>query len=629
VVPIEKSSSREGSEEMKSAASEVQNIDDLAALRSELADKTLTTAQIESAYRRITQCEQHADLKVAWLGNHTLDPMIRHSTVAAFRHGLTLANHAGAFNQHFQSVLDPGSDLHAHAPDAIVLSLSLRSIAPTLVSGGATLSSQQRQALAQQTLEQILQWVEAAKANTKAALLVCNFARPQHPGLGLADLCSADGDAGICSWLNENLSAAFRNDSRVHVLDSDHAIAVGGRAATWQPKMYHLAKMEWSGPGLVAVSGLVARALHALARPAKKCLVLDLDNTLWGGVVGEDGIDALHIAPGDPVGEAFLSFQRALIDISARGILLAIASKNNPEDAEEAFERIDMPLHLEHFATRRINWEHKHLNIQSMASELNIGLDSMVFVDDNPAECELVRQMLPEVEVIQLPRDPSEYAGLLLDCWHFDKLKLTDEDARKTEQYRENAARAQQRSAAPDLSAYLASLGTQIEIGSASAKQLPRLHQLFSKTNQFNLTTKRYDAAELEKFIASDDWLFEWVKVKDNFGDLGLVGLYLVKLGATEAEIDSLILSCRAMGRGIETTVCRRIMETVFDSGTPALLARYAPTQKNKPVRELYESQGFKILEHASDGGKLYRMTAVERRTPPDAEPQIAIKEES
>jgi len=578
------------------------------ALQNELAGGALTTAHVERGYRKIAKADLPTDLKVAWLGNHTLEPALRHATVSAFVHGVAFGNQLGDYNQHVQAVLDPQSALRAYRPDAIVLSLSLRGLAPLLVSGGAGLSAATRQAEAQRALDHVNHWIEAAKANTQATLLVCNFVHPPYPALGLADRRSPAGSASLFGWLNDNLAVAYRDDPRVHVLDVDLAIANAGREASWNARMYHLAKIEWNGPGLGLASETIARALCALARPAKKCVMLDLDNTLWGGVVGEEGIGGLQIEEGDPSGEAFREFQRALLDIKARGVILALVSKNNPSDVDEAFAAIDMPLRRSDFAAWRVNWEHKPLNIESIAAELNIGIDSVVFVDDNPAECELVRQTLPEVEVIQLPREPTDYPGLLLKSWYFDKLTLTDEDTRKTEQYLENAARTEQLRSATDLSTYLENLGTAVEIGPASERDLARLHQLFSKTNQFNLTTKRYTSGELKQFIESEEWLFEWIRVKDNFGDLGLIGTYLVDLTGEVPAIDSFVMSCRALGREIETAACNRIRQYVSEHGGTQLLARFAPTAKNRPAHSFYESQGFDLVAENESGEKRYDM---------------------
>lgn len=578
------------------------------ALREELSNSELTTAQAERGYKRIAALQLPADLKVAWLGNHTLEPTLRHATVLAFTHGISLGRHVGDYNQHFQAVLDPDSPLRAYAPDAIVLSLTLRGLAPALVSGGTDLSAEARRAEAQRALDHVAQWVEAAKANTHAALMVCNFPHPPHNEYGLALLRSPVTSAALINWLNDQLATLYRDDSRVHVLDIDRAIANAGRKASWNARMYHLAKIEWDGPGLQNAALYLARALCALVRVSKKCLMLDLDDTLWGGIVGEDGIGGLKIEEGDPTGEAFRDFQRVLLDLKARGVLLALVSKNNPDDVDEAFAKIRMPLKRRDFAAWRANWEHKPLNIESIAAELNIGLDSIVFVDDNPAECEMVRQTLPEVEVIALPSDPADYASLLQRSWSFDKLTLTDEDSRKTEQYHENTARAEHLRHTTDLSAYLNNLGTRVEIGTATEQDLARLHQLFSKTNQFNLTTKRYTLDQLKRFAASDEWLFEWIRVEDNFGDLGLVGAYLVHLSTETPEIDSFVMSCRALGREIQTAAINRVKQKMIAHGAKTMSARFMPTAKNRPAQSFYETQGFDIVAEDETGEKHYQL---------------------
>ena len=570
---------------------------------------TLTVAQVEKSYRRLAKARPGADLKVAWLGNHTIEPVARAATVNAFLHGLHVDDYIGPFDQYFQSILDDGSELIEFSPQVIVLWLSLRGLCPALVDGGAGLSDNDREAHAEAVLQRIDEWVTQAKQRTRATLFVANFPRPPKPRLGLADLRSSTGEAALISQLNLRLAAAYRDDPRTAVLDVEQAVAAAGSASGWNPRMYHLAKIEWDGVAALAVGQLFARALSAFARPARKCVVLDLDNTLWGGVVGEDGPKGIRISEGDPIGECFLSFQRALVDLKSRGIILAVCSKNNPEDVQEAFASNSMPLSLEDFAAVRINWDNKPDNLCDIARTLDIGTDSLVFIDDSPVECELMRQLVPDVSTVHLPGDPATYADLLLDLWEFDKLQVTAEDARKTEQYRENSARVVAHANTGDLSTYLESLGTHIRIATADRLSLARLHQLFAKTNQFNVSTKRYTPSEVESFAASGDWRFEYVHARDNFGDLGIIGLYLLFLGSREPEIDSLILSCRAMGRGIETLMCNRLKHIAFEEmHAEVLRARFEPTRKNKPVASLYDSQGFQVQSEEDEGSKVYTL---------------------
>ena len=402
----------------------------------------------------------------------------------------------------------------------------------------------------------------------------------------------------------------FADDPKVHVVDLDQAVATAGRAAAENPRLRHMAKLAWAEAALPEIGDLLARYLISLVRAPKKCLVLDLDNTLWGGVIGEDGPDGIRIGEGDPLGEAFLAFQRAIKGVQGRGILLAACSKNNRADVEEVFQRRpEMPLALADFAATRIDWQPKPDNIRAIAQELGIGTDSLVFVDDNPAECELVRQLLPEVEVIHLPKDPAGYAGLLLDLRSLERLQVSAEDLRKTEQYREQAARAAVRVEAGDMAAYLASLETEVTIWPATTAELNRVQQLFAKTNQFNLTTKRYKLPEIERFIAAPEWRLEVVAAKDKFGDLGIIAAVLLELRDDEVVVDSLVMSCRALGRGIETVIANRI-KAIARALRPEgrLIGEFRPTAKNMPAREFYPRQDFALESEDTRGNCLYAM---------------------
>jgi FkbH-like protein len=354
------------------------------------------------------------------------------------------------------------------------------------------------------------------------------------------------------------------------------------------------------------------RYVLPLVGRARKCLVLDLDNTLWGGIVGEDGPDGIKIARGDPEGEAFRSFQHAVAGLKARGVILAIASKNNLGDVEEAFAAFsDMPLKLDDFAAIEINWNDKYESILRIADSLNIGTDSLVFMDDNPVECALVRGMVPEVKTMCLPEDPSGYAELLYELPYFERLSLTAEDRVKGRHYAEERKRKESREQAVGLSGFLTSLGTEIVVRRPLKADAARVHQLFTKTNQFNLTTKRYGPGDVERFMTDEAFDIRVVEVKDNFGDLGTVGLVLMENSDKEWCIDSFILSCRAMGRGIESAIMNCLKEDYLVSGrTSAFKALFIPTAKNVPVRRFYDDQGFGLEEESAGGERYYRLKA-------------------
>jgi FkbH-like protein len=274
-----------------------------------------------------------------------------------------------------------------------------------------------------------------------------------------------------------------------------------------------------------------------------------------------------------------------------------------------------MALSLEDFSAQRINWQSKHENLLAIAAELNIGVDSLVFVDDNPAECALVEEMLPEVEVVRLPRDPADYADLLRDLVAFEKLSITDEDRDKARQYQQQKQRAEHREAVGDIEGYLASLETRIRIQAATDANRARVHQMFAKTNQFNLTTKRYSPADIERFMTDGRFVLRTIDATDRFGPLGIIGVYLVDLSDGLPKVDSFLLSCRAIGRGIETAVMNRIKEDfLVNQPHEALLADFIPTKKNVPARNFYEQQGFAKVAETESGQQSFKVRADEAR---------------
>ena len=578
------------------------------------AGRSLEPRSAEKLARRLGELALPADLEVLFLGNHTLDPLARMATAAAFCQGIVIEARVGPFDQHMQMLLDPSLGLAEHDPDVIFLSLELDRLLPALPDGLAGLDAAGRQGLVDEALALITGWVETAKSVTPATLLVGNFWRPVRPHLGLADLKLAGGETALYATLNARLLECFAADPKVHVVDIDHAVAATGRRVADSPRMRHLGKLAWAEATLPEIGDLLARYLACLVLPPKKCLVLDLDNTLWGGVLGEEGPEGIRIAEGDPVGEAFLAFQRAIKGVQGRGVLLAACSKNNRADVEEVFRlRPEMPIALDDFAATRIDWQPKHENIRAIAADLNIGTASLVFVDDNPAECELVRQMLPEVEVIHLPRDPSSYAGLLLELPSLERLVLSAEDLRKTEQYREQAAREAVKVEAGDMQGYLESLETVATIWPATRAELNRVHQLFAKTNQFNLTTRRYRPADVEHFIASPDWRLEVVAAKDRFGDLGIIAAVLLELRPDGLIVDSIVMSCRAMGRGIETAVANRIKAAARALRPHGRLSGdFRPTAKNLPAADFYARQGFALEAEDEDGNQRWVLPIAE-----------------
>ena len=343
--------------------------------------------------------------------------------------------------------------------------------------------------------------------------------------------------------------------------------------------------------------------MDGLALKRKKCIVLDLDNTLWGGVLGEDGIGGIKIG-GDYPGKAFLFFQESLLELSKSGVLLAVCSKNNEADVLEAWEKNPfMVLRKDDFAAYRINWADKATNIRELADELNIGMDSFVFVDDNPTERELVRQMLPMVSVPEFPAQPYDlpffFQGMVDS--YFRVYSITEEDKKKTEQYKALAARSREQASFRDFESFLDSLDLQLTIEPADEFNIPRIAQMTQKTNQFNLTSRRYTDSEIKDFLVKG-WKIWCLSVADRFGDSGITGVVMVNAD----EIDTFLLSCRILGKGIENAFFQCIVALLKESGLRSIRASYIPTPKNVQVSDFYDRCGMTCVINQTDGVKKY-----------------------
>ena len=353
----------------------------------------------------------------------------------------------------------------------------------------------------------------------------------------------------------------------------------------------------------------VARLLAAIRGRSFKCLVLDLDNTLWGGVIGDDGLAGIVIGQGSAVGEAHLSFQRYALELSRRGVILAVCSKNDESTALEVFDRHpEMLLCRKDIACFIANWDDKATNLRRIAERLNIGTNSLVFADDNPFERNLIRQELPEVAVPELPEDPSFYAACIAAAGYFESLSITTEDEERSQQYQANAQREQLREAVTDMEAYLAGLRMELRCSPFDQVGLPRIVQLINKTNQFNLTTRRYTEAEIQGLLRDGATLHLQLRLVDRFGDNGIIALIIGKLAADKSLLlDTWLMSCRVLGRQVESATLNVIVDRARQMGAGALVGHYRPTAKNAMVKEHYAKLGFELSSDI-DGETTWRL---------------------
>jgi FkbH-like protein len=355
----------------------------------------------------------------------------------------------------------------------------------------------------------------------------------------------------------------------------------------------HLAAMRLGYGVLGDLARCYARYIAPLKGLTRKCVVVDLDNTLWGGVVGEDGKDGIKLGPTSP-GSEYQDFQRYLLSLTKQGILLAINSKNNLADALEVIRSHDgMVLREDSFVAMRINWSPKSENLVSLAGELNIGLDAMVFLDDSAEEREGIRQMVPEVLTPDLPEDPALYRQTVEALPQLQLLTLTTEDQTRVTQYQAKRERERARADASSLEEYLRSLAITVETARATDGTMPRVHQLIQRTNQFNLTTRRYDSGQLAALARDPERRIYVLRARDRFGDHGVVGTAIVRVDGRCWTVDSFLMSCRVIGYGVETALLAAIERDADRAGADTLVGEFIETDKNVPARDFYERHGF------------------------------------
>jgi FkbH-like protein len=393
------------------------------------------------------------------------------------------------------------------------------------------------------------------------------------------------------------MELGFTAPPYLHVCDLEFLAHRRGGISARDERAWFESKQPCSATLLPDVAREVVHLVQGLRRAPKKVLILDLDNTLWGGVVADDGIDGIEIGDTSPRGEAFKAFQKYIVTLKQRGILLAVASKNDHAVAAAVFEKHpEMVLRMEDLVSFKANWEPKSDNIRQMAAELNLGLDSFVFVDDNPAEIEIVRQFAPEVATILLGPDPSEYVGQLQDCRLFEPKTITSEDGERTAQYRSDSQRQALLTAVTDMNAYLASLGMEGMIAEFTPVDVPRVSQLINKSNQFNLTTRRRSEADLTALMNDPACIGFSVRLRDRFGDHGLISVVIGRKDDATMKIDTWLMSCRVLKRQVEDEVLNELARLARARECVRLEGFYLPTAKNGMVRDFYSKMGFALI---------------------------------
>ncbi|SFL17368.1 HAD-IIIC family phosphatase [Methylorubrum salsuginis] len=529
-------------------------------------------------------------VRLAVLGSSTVSHLLPAIRIAGLRRGLWIDLYEGPYGAYRQDILDPGSGLHAFAPDEILLVLDA---AHATAGFEAAQDAEQARRAEAAVLADWRQLWRAARTGLGCGLIQQAILPTPVPLAGAGEHRLPGSRAAAVARLNAALPAMAAEEG-IDVLALDAAVQRHGLSAWHESVGWWRAKQEIAPAAAPFYGDLVARVLAARRGLSRKALVLDLDNTLWGGIVGDDGPAALVLGPGSAEGEAFAAFQAYARDLSRRGVVLAVVSKNDEANALEAFARHpEMVLKRSDIAAFLANWDDKAENLRRVAAQLNLGLDALVFADDNPFERDRVRSALPEVAVPELPPDPSGYADRIAQAGYFEALHVTAEDRARSGHY---AARQEVPAQASDLPAYLAGLDMRLLWRPFAARDLPRIVQLVNKTNQFNLTTRRIADGEAQALLTDPDALTLRFRLIDRLADNGIVGVVIGRRSGGDLVLDTWLMSCRVIGRGVEAAMRDVTVAAAREFGAARLVGIYRPSPKNGMVRDLYPRLGFSSL---------------------------------
>ncbi len=536
-------------------------------------------------------------IKVAILSSFTTKGIKETLFVKCCELGIPVMFHVGDYNQYAQEILNKNSGLYKFNPDLIIIFIDTKVIMGELYFLPYQISDEQRKDWVDEKLKEIQSLVQKIKERSSAKILFHNFELPFYSPLGIVENKQKFGFIESVETLDINLRDVFKNDIQVFIFDYNSFCSKVGKENIVDYKMYYIGDMKLNLQYIPELCDEYLSYIRPLLSISRKCIVLDLDNVLWKGIIGEDGLEGIKLGP-TPEGRPFLEFQKYLLSLFNRGVILAINSKNNLDDALKVFrEHPYMILKEKHFAAMQINWDDKISNMKAIAEEINIGLDSLVFIDDDKLNREMIRDALPEVLVVDLPEDTSLYLKALMEINDFNTLQITPEDRRKGQMYAEQRKRRDFQKVATDIIEYLKRLGLVVTIEKANPFNIPRISQLTQKTNQFNMTTRRYLEEKIKRFVRNDNFLVVSVKVEDKFGDNGITGVAIIEKGVNKWRVDTFLLSCRVIGRRVEETLIAYILEEAKKEKANILIGEFIPTKKNIPAKGFYKNNGFKLVK--------------------------------
>ena len=541
----------------------------------------------------------YVDKRIAILGGSTTSNIKNILELFLLQAGIKPQFYESEYNKYYEDALFGTPLLDEFEPEIIIIFTSAvnilekPSIRDDLVSVQAKLDSE---------FNRFKQMWENLSEKYNAAIIQNNMELPYIRSLGNLETVLPFGMSRFIERLNIRFAdyAASHGNFYIHDL---HELSARIGLRRWHNRaQYHSYKFAMDYDVVPDVSSGLAKIIKAILGKTKKCLVLDLDNTLWGGVIGDDGLNGIKIGHETPEAEFYMEFQRYVLGLKERGIILAVCSKNDEDIAKSGFTHPDSVLKVDDFAAFHANWEPKDQNIRAIAAELNIGTDSLVFIDDNPVERQIVRENLPEVSVPEVDAtDPFSYIRSIEEAGYFEFVALSEEDFKRSESYVSNRKRTELAHSVSDYDDFLKALDMRAEIGSFREVYFDRIAQLTNKTNQFNLTTRRCTRAEIEAMANAPKYITLYGRLEDKFGDNGLVTVVIGERRGDELHIILWLMSCRVLKRGLERAMLDALINEAEGVGLKKIVGYYFKTPKNKMVSMLYEEFGFKRISQTAD----------------------------
>jgi FkbH-like protein len=579
------------------------NVDHLAELFPRLVIPGLDYTTANSLHRVLKQIQSvrrapNLTPRIAVLGSMTTRQLVDLLDLYLQSGRIAAEFYESDFGTLHQEFLDPTSGLYQFRPDFVLIVTSWRDLKERPEFNDA------QEAVRRKVDSEIARWTSLwsiARKELRCQVIQSNFATPPWRVMGNLEARHPASFSRFISLVNHVLAETAPSEVTIH--DVDQLASASGRWEWCDERFFHQAKLPCSPEYLVDYAHSLASLILAQLGVGRKCLVLDLDNTLWGGVIGDDGLGGIRLGQGDPESEAFVAFQRYVKSLAERGVILAVCSKNNDLVAREVFEKhSEMVLRIDDISCFIANWDDKATNLVRISEQLNIGLNSLVFFDDNPAERSIVRQLRPEVAVPEVPNDPAYYIRALDRQRYFETLAISAEDLNRTQFYRADSKRQALETSAVDLDSFLQSLDMVARIEPVVPSTLERTVQLINRSNQFNLTTRRYSNADIHDLMANPGWITRTISLRDRFGDNGLISVLLAKVESDMLIIDTWLMSCRVLKRGIERLVLNSVFADAVERGLKRVIGEYIPTPKNELVREHYPTLGFTQIDGEMPG---------------------------